>query len=45
MHLLVTLSVFIAYCVKIIRMKQKGTYIYIMLFNDIIKHINEENNK
>ena len=38
-------SVFIAYCFKnvniIIRMKQKGTCIYIMPLNDIIKYINE----
>ena len=44
-----TFSVFIAYCFKnvniIIRMKQKGTCIYIMSLNDIIKHTNEESNK
>ena len=36
---------FIAYCFKVIGMKLKGTCIYIMPLNDIIKHINEESNK
>ena len=47
--IIVTFSVFIAYCFKnvniIIRMKQKGTCIYIMPLNDIVKNINEESNK